>query len=51
MNFDSFRMPDLARSDQSKLMNGSVVPRRIAWLGGGGLYSRPTDRFTLTRPG
>lgn len=32
MQYDTFRMADLSREDQSKLINGSVVPRPIAWV-------------------
>lgn len=50
MNFDSFRMSDLARSDQSKLMNGSVVPRPIAWvstIGAAGVNLAPFSYFNV----
>lgn len=50
MQFDSYRMADLPREDQSKLMNGSVVPRPIAWVsttGSAGVNLAPFSYFNV----
>lgn len=50
MHFDTFRMADLGRADQSKLMNGSVVPRPIAWvstIGSAGSNLAPFSYFNV----
>lgn len=48
MSFDTFELSALAGSDQSKLMNGIVVPRPIAWvstLGSEGVNLAPFSYF------
>lgn len=50
MDFDSFYPAELARIDQTKLMNGVVVPRPIAWvstLGSAGVNLAPFSYFNI----
>ena len=50
MSFDSFHPSELARIDQTKLMNGIVVPRPIAWvstIGSHGVNLAPFSYFNI----
>jgi flavin reductase (DIM6/NTAB) family NADH-FMN oxidoreductase RutF len=50
MDFDIFHPADLPRVDQSKLMNGTVVPRPIAWVstvGAAGVNLAPFSYFNV----
>ena len=50
MEFDSFDPAQLARIDQTKLMNGLVVPRPIAWvstIGSAGVNLAPFSYFNI----
>lgn len=50
MTFDSFTLGDMARGDQSKLLNGLVVPRPIAWvstIGSAGVNLAPFSYFNV----
>lgn len=50
MEFDSFHPSELARIDQTKLMNGIVVPRPIAWVsttGSQGVNLAPFSYFNV----
>ncbi len=50
MDFDTFHPAELPRADQSKLMNGTVVPRPIAWvttIGSAGVNLAPFSYFNV----
>ncbi len=50
MGFDLFYPDELSRQDQSKLMNGTVVPRPIAWVstvGSAGVNLAPFSYFNV----
>lgn len=50
MGFDLFYPDELSRLDQSKLMNGTVVPRPIAWVsttGSAGVNLAPFSYFNV----